>query len=320
MFYPRWEIDPAVWWQYLLPAAAIVLFLVAWWSRRRYRWLWAGLLFFLLTLIPFLGFFSVRMFRFQFVAEHFEYLPIIGIIVPLSAGVTMTLSRWHGWKRVTGQSVVAIVLAALTIQTWQHSAAFRDAETCYRDSIANGGENWAVDESLALILVGRGQFSEAERYFRKALDLKPPDISAVGGLHLNLGQVLRQKGQPDEALEEFRKGINAWPDFRAFDSLASVLLQRGRMGEAIANCRKSMELEPNSPVALANAAWILATAADESLRNGSEALELSLRANNLSGGTDPFTLHALAAAYAEKGKYPEAIETAKRGLRIATEC
>lgn len=319
MFYPRWTIDPSVWWQYLFPTAAVALFAAAWRLRRRCRWLWTALLFFFLTLIPFLGFFDVRMFRFQFVSEHFEYLPIMGVVVPLSAGVAITLHRWHDWRRFTAQAAIALVLTVLTFLTWQDSGAFRNAETCYRDSIAKCGESWIAHMNLGIILTAQGRSSEAEVHLRKALELNPPEVDSVSGIHLDLGQVLRQQRRLDEAIEEFQESIRLSADFRAYDAIASIQHQRGEMREAIANYRKAMELAPNSPVALANAAWILATAADQSLRDGSEALKLSLRANKLSGGVDPFTLHALAAAYAEKGRYPEAIETARRSLAFAAE-
>jgi tetratricopeptide (TPR) repeat protein len=319
MFYPRWAIDPGAWWQYLFPAAAALLLLATWWLRRRYRWQWAGLLFFFLSLVPFLGFFNVRMFRFQFVSEHLEYLPIIGIIVPVSAGIAITLNRWHGCRRLIWTMPVAIAVVALTIQTWQHSKAFRDAETCYRDSLANGGENWIAHMNLGIILIAHGQPADAQVHLRRALELNPPEVASVAGIHVDLGQALREKRQLDEAIEEFRKSIDLWPDFRAYNALASILHQQGNVREAIANYRKAMELAPQSPVAMANTAWILATASDDSLRNGSQALELALKADKLSGGVDPFTIHALAAAYAETGNYSKAIETGRRALVFATQ-
>ena len=101
LMYPRWNISATAWWQYLFPIAAVLLFVVAWILRPR-RWLMAGLLFFTIMALPFLGFHSMRIFRFQFVADHFQYLPIIGIIVPVSAGAAMLLSRLRGRQRAAG--------------------------------------------------------------------------------------------------------------------------------------------------------------------------------------------------------------------------
>jgi hypothetical protein len=56
---------------------------------------------------------------------------------------------------------------------------------------------------------------------------------------------------------------------------------------------------------------------DASLRNGARALELAQRASKLSGGNHPVVQHALAAAYAESGRFAEADETAERALSLA---
>ncbi len=69
--------------------------------------------------------------------------------------------------------------------------------------------------------------------------------------------------------------------------------------------------------AQSNLAWLLATSSDPSLRNGSEALRLAEQANRLSGGNRPVVLHILAAAYAENGRFVDAIQVAERALQFA---
>ncbi len=64
-------------------------------------------------------------------------------------------------------------------------------------------------------------------------------------------------------------------------------------------------------------AWILATSVDSSVRNGSEALVLARRAAQLTAGKNPMALDALAAAYAETGKFADAIQTARTALDLA---
>ena len=102
--YPRWQINPAVWWQYLFPAAAGLLLAVLWALRRRSRAPLAGLLFFGGTLFPALGFFNVYPFRYSFVADHFQYLASLGVIVPVSAGTAWALQR-AGPRRVAGRTI-----------------------------------------------------------------------------------------------------------------------------------------------------------------------------------------------------------------------
>jgi Flp pilus assembly protein TadD len=64
---------------------------------------------------------------------------------------------------------------------------------------------------------------------------------------------------------------------------------------------------------------LLATYPQPSLRNGSEAVELAQRANQLAGDRNPTLLCTLAAAYAEAGRFTEAVETAQRALQLAGE-
>ena len=63
-------------------------------------------------------------------------------------------------------------------------------------------------------------------------------------------------------------------------------------------------------------AWLLATCPEASLRDGGKAIELAKQADQLSGGNHPEILDTLAAAYAEAGRYPEAVETARRALSL----
>jgi hypothetical protein len=60
---------------------------------------------------------------------------------------------------------------------------------------------------------------------------------------------------------------------------------------------------------------MLSTAPEDSLRDGKKALELAAQANKISGGADPAILDTLAAAYAEAGDFPKALETARRGFK-----
>ena len=64
---------------------------------------------------------------------------------------------------------------------------------------------------------------------------------------------------------------------------------------------------------------MLATCPEASVRNGAEAVELAQRAVQLSDGRVPAILGTLAAAYAEAGRFPEAVQTARKALDLATQ-
>lgn len=314
LIYPRWNIDPRAWWQYGYPLAGIVLLVGAWLARRRWRWLWASLLFFLCTLTPFIGFFNVRLFRFQFVSDHFQYLPLLAVAIPLAAGLSILLGRWQGGKRIVLSGTILAILAVCTTLTWWQSASFADSETCYRDVLAKNPGAWVAHNNLASVLLKTGRLIEAEAHLRRALQINPRDTLGLSGIHFNLGYVLMQQGHLDEALGHFQESVTMHPDFRAYNSIGSIQHRQGKLAEAMQSYGKAQTLVPDASVPLTNMAWILATAPDDSLRDGQRALELALRADAFSGGTDPFYLHTLAACYAETGDFANAICTAQRAI------
>jgi cytochrome c-type biogenesis protein CcmH/NrfG len=80
---------------------------------------------------------------------------------------------------------------------------------------------------------------------------------------------------------------------------------------------KAIELEPQFILPETHLAWMLATWPDASIRDGNKAVVLAEKANELSGGADPQVLRTLAAAYAETGRFPEAVSTAQKALELA---
>jgi len=89
--------------------------------------------------------------------------------------------------------------------------------------------------------------------------------------------------------------------------------------EALARWREGLRADPNDLPLLNQLAWVLATFPDASLRNGREAVELGERAVKASPNPDPVLFDTLAAAYAESGRFPEAVHTAQHALDLAVQ-
>src|SRR5207237_51054 len=122
----------------------------------------------------------------------------------------------------------------------------------------------------------------------------------------------------DAALSQFRRAaeLDAM-DAQAHNGIASILHRQGHLAEAIAEYNQTAQLRPNSSLILSNLAWMLATCADASLRDGPRAVALAERANEISRGRDVKTLRSLAAAYAEIGRFSEAAETGRRAMQLS---
>jgi len=172
----------------------------------------------------------------------------------------------------------------------------------------------AAHNNLGNALVAQGKFDEAVIHFKRAIELKPDYPEA----HWNLANAFAAMGKNDEAMEQYQKSLEIVPNFaEAHCHLGNVLVREHRGNEAVIQFQKALELKPDFVEAQNNLAWLLSTWPEASSRNGSEAVILAQRAVTLSGGGEPGALDTLAAAYAEAGRFPEAIETARKAIEIA---
>jgi tetratricopeptide (TPR) repeat protein len=170
--------------------------------------------------------------------------------------------------------------------------------------------------NLGIALAARSRRDEAIAHFEQALRLD----SGYAQAHNNLGALLYLAGRPVDALEHYRQAIAIRPDnVEARTNLGALLAAAGRPAEALEQYRSALAIRPDDAKALAGAAWIRATAADAALRNGDEAVTLAERAAQATGRRDLATLDALAAAYAEVGRFDDAVAAAEDARRQATD-
>ena len=171
--------------------------------------------------------------------------------------------------------------------------------------------------NLGNVLLQIGRVDEAIVHFQKALDLQPDHANA----HNNLGNALLQKGRVDEAIAHYQRAVDFLPDSAdAHYNLGNALLQRGRINEAVAQYLETLEIQPHFAEVqknLGRIAWVLATCPEASVRNGATAIELAERVASLTTGSDPVIMGTLAAAYAEAGRFAEAVTTAQQALQMA---
>lgn len=167
---------------------------------------------------------------------------------------------------------------------------------------------------LAIALFQDGRAGPAIPHFEKALERHPRNAEILN----NLGWALFQENRIDEAIGRFRLALEVHPDLAlAHSNLAVAFLRKGEGREAVKHYRALLALQPEHPHALSDLAWVLATWPDAAVRDSAQAMELAQRANRLSGGQDPLVLRSLAAAYAESGRFSEAVASARSALDLA---
>jgi protein O-mannosyl-transferase len=192
---------------------------------------------------------------------------------------------------------------------------YADAETLYRTTIAQNPTSFMARNNLGTAMLRRGQTDEAMTQFQEVLRLQP-DYEVA---YYNLGLALVRKGRQDEALAQFEKAVALKPDYAsAHNNLANLFLRQGQPREAIAHYERAARFRPRNADIANNLAWLLATCPDVSLRDGQQAIEFAQKAERLSGGREPVFIATLAAAYAETGRFSEAVLTGERALQLSS--
>ena len=168
---------------------------------------------------------------------------------------------------------------------------------------------------LGGLYAGRAQWNEAAACFARAVRLKPDYAEA----HNNLGTACMTFGKLPEAATEFETALRLKPDYAdAHGNLGKALYYQHRGPEAAAHFAAALKSNPASLEALDLLARILATSPDPKTRDGAQAVRLAERAAELSGHTNAQVLDSLAAAYAEAGRFSDAVKAAEDAARKAS--
>jgi Flp pilus assembly protein TadD len=331
--WPAWEIAGA-------GAVLVGVSALAWEQRRTRPWLFTGWVWYLVMLLPVAGIIQVGR---QAHADRYTYLPQIGLYI----AVTWLAAEWR-LRRPMFAALMGAILVLLMACAWKQAAYWKDSETLWRRDIACTTDNEMAHDNLGAALSKKGRVDEAVSEFQTALKIRPASADA----NYNLGVEMMEKGKLDEAILHFQKAIQTKPDYAEARNhlgvalrqagrvdeaivqyqellkfmpgnesiqvnLANAFLQKGTVDEAILHFQAALQIEPSDVEVQNNLAWLLATSPEAALRDGGKAVPLAVEANNLTDGTNAVILGTLAAAFAESGRFPQAIEAAHRALDLA---
>jgi tetratricopeptide (TPR) repeat protein len=192
----------------------------------------------------------------------------------------------------------------------------------YADAIKSYGEAVRLDPQLAKSHVALGRLlqrenkpDEAATHFQAALAADPHLAPA----HVYLGLLRAGESRISEAAEHFAEAIRIAPELAdAHEGLAQALTAQGQVSEALPHYRAALSRNPNSLSAATNLAWHLSTCSEPKLRSAGEAIELAERVVRRTERKSSRALDVLAAAYAEAGRFGDAVTTAREAAKLAT--
>jgi tetratricopeptide (TPR) repeat protein len=312
--------------------------------RRRRPYLLVGWLWYLVVLVPVIGLVQVGV---QAHADRYTYLPQIGLCILVTWATAEASAAWRARRAVLGGLAALVIAASIAVANAQ-AAYWRTGETLWTHALAHTAGNAIAHANLGAEFARSGRVADAVAHFQRALEINPRYAEAHNNLglaafqlgradealahyqqalesnpqllraHYNLGNALLQSGRMQEAITAYEQALRIEPAYaEVHNNLAIALLATGRGGDAIAHLEAALAIQPDYADAVHNLAWALATAPETALRDGPRAVALAERAYQQSGGRDLQVIGTLAAAYAEAGRFADAVRVANQAIALA---
>ena len=248
--YPRWELNASSPISYLPAAAIIVLGLLLWRSRGTWgKPFLLGLGYYVVTLLPVLGFLNIYFMRYSYVADHWQYLPLAGVVALVAAGAGVAVLRLHGPKRHYARAAGVAVLSILGVMTFYQSRIYRDQYTLWQHTLERNPAAWMAHNNLGNLLREDGRTEDSLRHLRLALDLAPDDPD----LHHNLAAAYLQAKDLENAERHARAALKLDPQHvKALNNLAMLLAEKGANSAASQMFEKALSIHPGASYVLNN--------------------------------------------------------------------
>jgi len=212
-------------------------------------------------------------------ADRYTYLPQIGLYLALTWMTADLAATARYWLRTVAVAAT-IYLALLSWKAWAQTQYWQNSQTLWNHALAVTSNNSEAHKNLGAFLLNKGYTEQAVAHYKEVLAMDPKDVKTRDDLGVALARLKRF----DEAVEQWNTSLS----YQAEDGNAQI-----------------------------NIAWILATAPDPSQRDGTRAVELAEHAVRSLGSSKPQALRTLAAAYAENGRFTDAISVTRRALELA---
>lgn len=263
--------------------------------RRRWPWLAACWVYYVIVLAPVLG---VAQSGAQLVADRYSYLSCLSWAA-LLGGIFFSWLQSAKSARVTMAAVVILMSAAgLALLTRAQVGVWRDAESLWQHTLRVTPHTAIANYNLGKVYETNGNGQDSVELYRRAVSVNPTYAEA----HYNLARLLGQEGKLDEAMAHYREALKFKPnDVQTHNNLGQLLAMQGDFTAALAAYRKALALDPQFAKAHFNLGRLL-------VRRGEFAKAIESFQHALKFAPDTAEVHAgLGDAYARSGDFAQAI-------------
>jgi len=238
--YPRWSADTSSIWTYLPLALLLATFLLLWILRTRgCRPVLLALTYFVLSLLPVLGFLNIYFMKYSLVADHWQYFAIPGIITLIVGMIFASLGKV---KPIFPHAVSVLVVLILSALSYKQSAIYQNQQTLWTATLAKNPDCWLGHDQLGIALAKQNNIDEAMSHFRESLRINPKDDWG----YYNLGLAHAIKENHTQAVEAFSNAIKIAPHRPIFHyHLGLSLLALNQNQQAVAAFNQALKITPN---------------------------------------------------------------------------
>ncbi|MEY2601348.1 MAG: protein O-mannosyl-transferase [Verrucomicrobiota bacterium] len=237
---PVWEIASSA-------ALLTAVTLGAFWLRKRSPYLIIGWLWYLIMLLPVIGLVQVGG---QAHADRYTYLSQIGLYIAGTWGIADLSRSWRYRAPILG-AAAAILISGLTLVAASQVRYWHDSERLWRHTLAVTTDNDVAHLSLGQLLLDQKRLNDAIAELQTVVARHPNDVDA----RLRLaGALSEKKGRMNDAIAEYEAAARIEPNPNVGTTLANLLLEQGRIDEAIQCYRDVVQLQPSSALAHYNLA------------------------------------------------------------------
>ena len=305
--------------------------------RNRFPYLVTGWFWYLITLLPVIGFIQVGG---QALADRYTYIPLTGLFIAICWLVPDLMQGWRRREAIL-TALAVFIISSLAAVTWRQIGYWKDDLTLYRHTLAVTSGNYLILNNYGIALDERGDLAGAYGMFQETLRINPRSAMAYNNLgalfvrwgnnpaavehysraieinpqyayaRSGLGKALEGLGRTEEAIREYGEALRIDPGMaETHQNLAILMMKIGRRDEAMGHFEAALRLNPASAKASINMGVELAK---------SGRIEESLEYFNLAVSIDPDSVEAhfnRGVALAKLGRIDEAMAEFTRVLEL----
>lgn len=310
--YPRWDVvgNPG-WFVVLFMAFLGVSSILVYFRKRLDKWILWGVLFFLINLSLVSGLVPFGFMVSSFVADHFLYLPMVGLALIVARCADLAYRRF-GIETAAGKAVMVglyLWVAVLGLASVKQTMLWSDPLAVWEATLEVNKTSFVAYNNYGLVCMQRGDYLKAISMFQKVAELAP----RLDKPYSNMGWAYRLLGDEKSAKRMYEKALEVDPNSELANRMLGQILDReGRYQEAIATFKQALNANPRSGVLYTDLglSYYRSGREEDALKAFDKAMELT------PFYPDPY-MHK-AAALLSKGDVDGAIPLLKRATSLAT--